>query len=166
MWCVKGRKCRSGMAHLPFILHYSTEYIAWASSFTYIFNLTKCGQIKYIDVNCKLGTCCRMLPLGYTYVGVSVYCLRMAWLCNVHIKSCTAICIMSHCRHAALPYSFAKVILLFHCHAALLPSYCVFSVSYCFASVMLLCLCDAALPLHCYFASVVLLCLWHAALLL
>ena len=39
------------------------------------------------------------------------------------------------------------------------------SKSCCFTIVMLLCLCDAVLPLSSYFACVMLLCLWHAAFL-
>ena len=87
-------------------------------------------------------------------------------------------CIMSRCRHAALPYCFATVIMLFtcntvatitliyavmllrHCHAAL-PLWC------CFASIFLLCLCYVTLPLACCFAFVTLLhCHCHVALLL
>ena len=115
----------------------------------------------------------------------------VAWLCTVLIESCTVVHYVS-LLSCCTAYCFATVILLFHCHTALPPSYCFTSFTFlwlchiccfafvtlcivchyhvalflscCFAFVTLLCLCHAHLPLSCCFTSVVLLCLCLAVL--
>ena len=82
---------------------------------------------------------------------------------KLHVLLCLAWCIMSHCCNAACAAIwFARVILLFHCHAALPQSYTLFfPVLRCFDFVMLLYPCHA-----CCFAFILLLCNCHVALLL